>query len=393
MYTDPSLSVVLTVSNMGNYFYTSPLVTYDFSGGVTGTYSETNLSNVTNYSQSDVSLNETIDISNSQITGTFSQTYNTSIILNDISLNNIVDSINFVPASSINTIVDYPSYELVNNIQTIQTLSSSSGALPGYRVWSAPSSNTMDPSGIVPYLYISSGSDIPNGTANVSMGYSDISYNNSWDISNLTSIYGVSSELLIANGYFTTNHDYYLDYSGNYSGGIQNAVNYLPSNMGTEYRYATFVWDISNNNYNNVTVSIDFSNTTLYTNTNGYIYFDENLTQALGLYYRLGDNYVDSFGTYNSTTYYPNTLWISMNSNPNIQINATNAYQDSSSVYYASPTSISNITNGYLSVNTAFPQSMATITGDTIYLYVRIGIPDLINGFNNVTAQLFLSSS
>ena len=137
-------------------------------------------------------------------------------------------------------------------------------------------------------MYISKGSSIPNGTADASAGYSTVPYDNSWNISLSSTTYGVSSELLIANGYFTTSSTYYLNYATDFSGGVQNLVNYSLINMYINgYRYATFAWQLSppsGTNYNNFTVSIPFkSSTSLYLDSSNPIKTNLVLKKGINL--------------------------------------------------------------------------------------------------------------
>jgi hypothetical protein len=373
----------LSLSNMGDYFYNSPLASYNITGGVTITnYQESTLNNVTGISGE--SLNSTISITNSSVTGgTVSNSYNKSITLSSINIYNIIGS---ATASSsltnnvINVIVDPQSASLasaINPSKGIQTI----GTIPttGYRVWSAPSLINNSPPGIVPNLYISANSNIPNGTnGSTAIGYSDISYNNSWNISLSSSIYGVSSELLIANGSFTTSSSYYLNYDASYSDGVQNTVNYSLGNMYQGYRYATFAW-IMPYNTSGITVTINFINTMYKNTTNGYAYFDSTTSSSpLQLFYRFGDTLqTDNFGLYNTNKYYPNTTWISLNSDTgNSYISAVNGYSSTLSPLWDSTVTInynSSLSITYTTGN--FPSSNYDFTSDTIYLYVRVGIP------------------
>ena len=401
MYTSPTFTITdLSLSNMGDYFYRSPLVSYDLSGGATTTTQETNLDNVTGYN--DDSFNETISITNDGISGILNQTqWFDNITLNSITYQNIYGSTTTVIDISISTIVDYQSYYLAYNIIPPSIPSLNTSYSNGYRVWSAPSLTTNTTPNIIPYTYIYQGSNTPYGVADVSAGYSTIPYSNIWDISQTYDSSGVYQELLIANGYFTTNNEYYLDYSGNYSGGIPNTVNYLQSNMYTSgYRYATFAWTCSPNTISKITISINFSNTMYLNSTTGYAYFDQATSlYPLQLVYRLGDTeYTTYFGEYNSTgNYYPNTSWISLNYISSVngtQMTGTAAYNNNNTLYFdSSPTITPNASQGSASgtftyTTGTFPTSIYDFssTGDIVYLYVRIGMPYGNYGFNKVQA-------
>jgi dUTPase len=386
----------LSLSNMGDYFYISPLASYNITGGVTVTnYQESTLNNVTG--KSGVSLNNTISITNSSVSGTLSSTYNNNITLSTINLYNIFGSTTVssnLTNNVINVIVDPQSASLASNISTSIPTVGTNGSTTGYRVWSAPSSNAFDPSGIVPNLYISTNSYYPNSQAGnsqaiTSMGYSSTSYYNNWNISQSSTTYGVSSELLIANGYFTTNSTYYLNYATDFSGGMPNSVNYLPTNMYQGYRYATFAWELAplastTLSYSNLIVNIYFNNYMYIDSLTSYVYFDQEFLSPLEIYYRVenSDN-VTSFGDP------PNTAWISMNSSFNqYQFTGNNGYTNSPYVYWATQQNVNTSgSNKTFTFKTVFP--VINVKQDnTYYLYVRIGMPYGQYSFNNVTSQL-----
>lgn len=393
---DPHFTVSnLLLNNMGDYFYKTPLVTYNINGGASGSVSETNLTHVTG-------LFPNINITNTNITPTtISSTYQTSINL-DISYNNIHSSGQTASIYTLNVIVDVSSNLLANSITTLNDLSGSASL--GYRVWSAPTDyqENMNPTGIVPFVFINNGFSIPNNTATgnttytgTGEGYVDISYNNIWDISNnnLT-----NQELLIAAGNFTTNPAYYINYSdASGNGNLNTGIDY--SNLsGT--RFSTFAWNVSNitsGTYNTLNFQINFTNQ-LWKNTqaSNFAFFDSGFTQQLLLFYRFEyNNYVtQAYWGANGASYYPNTTWISINSsnsNPTT-INAVTIcnYLNVNNVYWTT-TTISNTNNNYnYTFSTGLPTISLNNSLNNATLYLRIGIPDNLttNSFNNVYAYL-----
>jgi hypothetical protein len=380
----------LQLLNMGTYFYASPLVTYNFTNGVTGTVSETNLNNVTNKNNP---LPNPISITNTNVSTTISGSYKQSIGFN-ISFNNLYGpgSQTFSPLS---VIVDVPSYNLANSIINLNSVGQNN---LGYRVWSAPSDyyQTMNPSGIVPFVFIPSGQSTPNGIENSNIGYVDVSYNNTWDISGNYA----NQEMLIANGNFTTNNSYYLNYSSYNGNGNQNTVNYNnlstsgPSNSGI--KFATFAWNATTStSYSYINFKINFTNT-LYSNpqNNNFYYFDNNFSNQLLLFYRFEYETgitSSSWGQISgSANYYPNTTWISINSvtfgsTANINTASICNYNNVDKVFWN--TVPQTTVSGY---NYTFKTSLpAVLLSSSAVLYLRIGIPNNIaTGFNNVYAYL-----
>ncbi len=392
--SNPTFSVSnLQLSNMGDYFYASPLVTYSFNTGVTGSVNETNLTNVTN---SNNPLPSIISITNNSVSSTISSSYQKSIGFS-ITFNNLNGQGSYT-FTSLSVIVDLPSYSLANSIKTLNSLSTSQ--VQGYRVWSAPSDTyqTMNPTGIVPFVYIESGGQTPYGSAVTDQGYIDISYNNTWDISNAATY--TNKELLIAAGNFTTNAAYYLNYSTYSGNGNLNTVNYTTLS-GT--KYATFAWNINNltENYSNLNFTITTASI-LYQNSNdASYYFTNSQSFPLQLYFRYQtqSNFTTSenWGLSNGS-YYPNTTWISFNASGVLNTNTTdyniNNITDSSkakTVY--GTTSTTDQTNPIVPAGTSITFTISNPTvnlqnPNASYLYLRIGIPNGYNAFNNVEAYL-----
>lgn len=391
---NPVFSVTnLQLNNMGDYFYASPLVTYNITGGAILIPTESTVTNnITTITNGKFSNPITINNNNlTKLSSSVSPSYQTNISLS-ITFNNLFGQ-NSALLPNISVICDQPSYNLITNTlaTSIQNLGTSVSGYKGYRVWSAnvdsgiPGGGTMDPSGIVPYPYIIDQTHTPNNTTTSydiytgsGKGYLDISYNNVWNIS-LNS--NTNQELLIANGNFTTNSTYYKDYSLDFSGN-GNLNNY--SGLSGK-KYATFVWDV-NSSQSNIYFQIQFTNS--LTQFQNYYYYDSNHTKQLELYYRFEyktDVTTTSWGEIGSTgTYYPNTTWISINSTttgnsgvPNDKIcNSSNI----KNVYW-NPASITS--NTYLYTFKA--QSPVLYIVNNARLYLRIGMPDNVtNNFSSV---------
>jgi hypothetical protein len=384
----PVLSISkLSLNNMGDYFYYSPLLTYTFTGGVTGTYDETSLSH-TNFTITSTILPAPLTFDNTSInTGLTlsSTTYYQNITLSTIKFSNIYSQ-NILQTLSIsaNVVVDPLTINMYNSkifySLSQATLSSLNAFSYGYRVISAPPNNTQNVSNVVPYPpYYSTSS-----------AYTDIAYSN-------TAVIGTSDyayETLIANGSFTTNpntiNNYYKDYStfAHSSGGSN--PNYSTLNTVLYgYRYSTFAWTIPTGiNVTNIKIKMTMSSP-ITLNTNNYASFTGGY--PLGLYVRLEvPGKLDS--TYSNTPQNPNTAWISMNSNTgnqySISISNLTTYSVSSGiVLYATPnpTYSSSIYTNYIQIPTANYSSAIT-------LYCRVGIPQTssigFDGFSSISASV-----
>jgi hypothetical protein len=385
----------LSLTNMGDYFYINPFVTYNFSQGCTGTVKETNLIH-TNVGTS-ITLPNPLIITNNSIASSISSSYNTSINLS-ITLANVYITSVVTSTHTLNVIVDDPSANFVTNITTLKNLSSTTAL--GYRVWSAPADygEIMTPQGLVPFVFIQSGNSVPNTTATGStqattpQGYINFQYNNIWDIS-LNTL--ANEELLIANGNFTTNPTYYLNYSTYSGNGNLNTVNYSTL---TGTKFATFAWNVPNTTtttFTNLNFTIDFT-AQLYQNpkNNNFLYFDSGYSQQLLLYYRF--EYTtnvtsSSWGPIGSSSlYYPNTAWISFNSSTINQGSPPSSvicsYANATNVYWTTPSNVINSNNNY-TIQTALPV-ISFSSGATLYL--RVGLPNDLTttGVNNVSAFL-----
>jgi hypothetical protein len=398
--TSPVFTITdLKLNSMGTYFYASPLVTYNITGGATGNLSETNTNNITN--KIGDQFNTFIDISNNSVGPiTISDSYHKSIQL-DISFKNLYGSGSKTNANTINVICDTPSYTLSNSIKTLNGLTITPSI--GYRVWSANvdsgvPSGTMDPSGIVPYPYILSGTTLPNETqAGSDQGYVDISYNNVWNIaSNLVT----NQELLVANGKFTTNSNYYLNYSSISSANGNNDVNYsaLDTTGNHGIKFSTFAWnaiDISPS-YKNLNFEINLSSNIYYQNTKNTFFFDTAYTKPLYLFYRFEyTTNVAAWGSPDSgTNYYPNTTWISINTSTtdeNQGNNTTNVcnINNVEKVYYNAatfPSTSNSQLSGTITIKSVRPT--INISSYSATLYLRIGIPNGYDGFSFINCYL-----
>jgi hypothetical protein len=372
----PTITIDASASNMGNYFYRSPLITYNYAvnGTAMGPTGESGLGAV---NPSDIS-------GNMFKTGTlrFSSTLPsvTDMTRIDISANAYnVYGPSELTGRSFNVITDASSVKFVT-----QTLPSSIPELQrgvstvGFRIWSAPSL-------ISPYF-------CPDLSYNGVLYYT-IAYDNSWDISRMTQVDEIAGptatsynnarmEPLIKNGLFTTPPaGAYTDYSG--SAG-NSTINYSGISS-TGFRFASFCWKLpigptatklmfTINSINIATLSsaklaINGSVIPLY-----YCFQDPSNPNAYG-----------STIVNGQTIRYYNTVWINANLTTGTQATATTVVPSSTSTVnrfgtlYGGGSSvgtgvaITGSAGNYTATLPAFIPAWEVTT--PIYLYARVGIP------------------
>jgi hypothetical protein len=379
----PTITIDASASNMGNYFYRSPLITYNYAvnGTAMGPTGESGLGAV---NPSDIS-------GNMFKTGTlrFSSTLPsvTDMTRIDISANAYnVYGPSELTGRSFNVITDASSVKFVT-----QTLPSSIPELQrgvstvGFRIWSAPSL-------ISPYF-------CPDLSYNGVLYYT-IAYDNSWDISRMTQVDEIAGptatsynnarmEPLIKNGLFTTPPaGAYTDYSG--SAG-NSTINYSGISS-TGFRFASFCWKLpigptatklmfTINSINIATLSsaklaINGSVIPLY-----YCFQDPSNPNAYG-----------STIVNGQTIRYYNTVWINANLTTGTQATATTVvpsststvnrfgtlYGGGSSLYgggssVGTGVAITGSAGNYTATLPAFIPAWEVTT--PIYLYARVGIP------------------
>ena len=243
--TTATFDLSITVTNLYNLFYVSPVLNYVFSGGCTTTNAV--VSNLTNYN------NPTADTFTLVATASVSDTFNNTQTLN-VTANNLNGSTAATTiAATINAIYDKKSNTFINdtnkNPASIQDITAIGSTKFGFRVWSNIDTTPVNSAEYAvippPYKY------------NNTYSYSQFPYNQSWNIvsmttsitSPLTASIDTSQEIQIYNGHYgtgstettTTGLNGYIDYSSYYN----NSLNYSEvSRSNTSYRYTTFVWKI-----------------------------------------------------------------------------------------------------------------------------------------------------
>jgi hypothetical protein len=365
----PTFDVSYSVTNMGNYFYKSPLVNYSSTSNSNTIISATETA-IPSYGTNvtDGKLNPTVNFTNRIVSGGTSTTaFATSIPLT-ITANNINGSSPVANATAISAIIDYASYTLITSTlpTTVPTVSTS--ATIGSRVQAG--ANT--------------GSELTtsNGFGTVYATASPL-YDHAQSLLAANTTYG--AELQIANGRFQTRSGAttaYLNYPA-YSYPTNAGLNYTEISA-TGYRYATFVWKIVSPalNYTSVTFTINGSTGTVPTVSNFSTGF-ANGTKNIRLYYRTEDSGAAAVGS--SVTSY----WIDANSNAGTRVSANNASASDARPLYgliATPTATQ--------YSVLLPlRSWSSLAG-TAYLYCKIGLPmDETYAFQSISASLGTASA
>ena len=391
IYGTPSFNTNVVASNMGTYFYKSPFITFNYTinpNGPSNNYSLSNDTYVTN--KKTVSYNgqtyyyydSSIDVSYTLVSGNLNTIYGNSISIYAVAYN-VNGPSSFLSATSINCIVDGPSYVLVYQTfaQTIQNIGTDTPNT-GYRIWSAPGMNND---------YTTNNPTIPNLTYNGTPFY-QIQYDNTASI-NITPY---TNDLQVSNGSFQTLASAkafnglqpgYIDYrSYYYNKTQQNTFNYTISDSLGGYRYATFVWKAiypsGGGSYNTLSVTLNgLSNPTIF---NGSLAYADQTNKIL-LFYRFEDkNNLIPNGNVSTTN------WIDGNNNYPYMVNSANYFRLSPTGFpFYGNTTIQNDTSSSTKFNLTIPVAFPFIYIDNIYIYVRVGLPMNSNyTFKTITAKL-----
>jgi hypothetical protein len=138
---------------------------------------------------------------------------------------------------------------------------------------------------------------------------------------------------------------------------------------------------------------MQFLSNNIYINDTGYACVTNG--SPLNIFYRLeSETNPYDFGVTSpgATTYYPNTVWISINSVTSYSGATVYVYQNSNNVYSATSTSTFSSTSYVLTMNVSLPPNI-NFGYSKIIFYLRIGMPDGYDGFSSVTSKFTTSTS
>ena len=367
LYGIPYYNVDISASNMGNYFYSSTLLTYTLSP-IANQISETTLQNVSGsilsggkYVLPSGQFSNPIrfirtDVNDLEGTTSFTtNTYVTSVGASVVGYN-IAGLSSSVATVSIPAIVDGPSYTLVNTEPaTINTLSTT--ALRGMRIWSSAP----------PYTY--GGSTLPT------LPITATPYDHSQDIA--TGNY--AGELQVVNGSIRTpTTGGYLDYTTYYyATSSKNTVNYSNISLELGYRYATFAWQlpIVSSPFN--TIKFTFSNFMNLTVT-PFTPITDTLSQKIYFYYMfVNSNNPSGYNSGNiniltSTWIDANTTGVPGLTSTNFNKTPTTTPFDANAAYVYNALNITSYNTNTLTIQPIIPQ-IKPLTA-TVTLVLRVGL-------------------
>jgi hypothetical protein len=384
----PTLSTITGASNLGTYFYKSPMLSYtNTAGSATTNFSETDLSRVVSGSNSGQLLNQRIGFSN----GTFqmnslASAYATSITMT-VTAANPSNTSGAFSATALPCIVDGPSVTLINTTLpgSLNTLYSG-GAATGCRIWSF--SNYDATTLVPPYIFASNSTDY---------SYTDFLYTTTWhqySIVGSAPAYVLSNELQVTNGAHRskgTRTDCYIDYTTKkYSAADFNTVDYSGV-LTSGHRFATFAWKVANQNTNfsvlRFTITYIPSQTDAISLSNNLLIFT-GTSDTLKVFYKVEDqaSVLPTDGTS------PTTVWLDANGTIANSATGLTYYSDSTGTYqqvYGGVTSGASIASPTILFPSLFIPSFATPSSTDVRIICRIGIPMNRNfAFSQVTATI-----
>jgi len=383
----PTIAVNATASNMGTYFYRSPLITYNYkiNDTLVTTNSEPDLTNVLS---SDISGNMfktgTLRFAIPPYTlPTGTTITNATTFTVNASENNIY-GLGALTSKSFSVITDAASVTFVNTTipSSIPTLGLTAAPVIGCRVWSAPSVSNYCP-------------DLSFNT----IMYHNCLYDDSWDITSTSQpsangLINTSTELMIKNGLFTTETSAYINYIGTAG---NSTINY--SSIGrtaTDYRFVTFCWKLeprTTTAYKTLKFTFNSINklTPVYTGYMSLGINDLDVANILVFYAFQESSQPSVKGKYN-------TGWLNANfaSTNAPGANSTSVRYDPVSTVGRYGTVNSQIAailpNNTTSTTTTLSVFIPTVTPTlaATYLYLRIGVPMSNNNiqFGSVSATL-----
>ena len=248
-----TFNLKIYVTNLYNFFYVSPVLNYNFSGGCTIT--NASVLNLSNYNNPDTPNSFTL-VASPSVSTSFNNTETLSVTANN--LNGSTSSDIPLLSTSKPAIYDKPSYTFINDPTktpgSIQEITAYNSETLGFRVWSNIDTTPVNSVGnaVIPPQY-----KYTDTNTNTSYSYSLFTYTQSWSIVSpttpivtpLNTSIDTSQEIQIYNGHYGTGKvetdgtglNGYIDYSTYYN----NSLNYLNvTRSSTDYRYTTFVWKI-----------------------------------------------------------------------------------------------------------------------------------------------------
>ena len=392
VYGTATFSTIVGASNLGNYFYANPILSYTYTAGsATLTTTETNLTRIISGSNGGhLAQAARIGFSNGSVTSAslasaWASTVNLAVYSANLSGNSATSNI------YLSTIIDGPSYTLINStLPAALPTATTSGTTVGCRIWSFSSFDGTNVY-IVPFVYANAGNN----------SYTNYLYSHANSlIDNTVAATPAYKELQVANGAHRTvgTSGYgYLNYNGTYYGNaLQNTINYTSITKNTTLRFATFGWKTASSatNYTKLTFVVNYltSGTDTIAITNSLAVFSAGnyptvATDKVFLFYRIEDQASLLPTNAGSAT----TCWLDANGTTGNAASALNYYNDTTgnqTQIYGGVASGATSGSGTITFPNVFVPAFAT-SGKDIRIIARFGVPMNWNfAMTTITAQL-----
>ena len=387
----PTLSTITGTSNLGKFFFKSPILSYtNTTGSVTTSFSETTVSNIiSGVSDGQFSQSQRIGFSNGSFQlNSLAAVYALSTSMTVTAANASNTSAAFL-ATPLQCVIDGPSVTLINTTlpASPETLSSNV-AEKGCRIWSY--SNYDATTFVPPYIYsLGAGSNY---------SFTDFLYTaattHTSSIIDTTLGHPLITELQVTNGAHRskgTRTDCYIDYrTKKYSATLLNTVNY--SSVTTSgIRFATFAWKIAaqSTNYSVLRFTLTYvsADSDAISVVNNLIVFT-GTADKIYVFYRVEDQ--SSIVPTNGTS--ASTVWLDANGTIANSATALTYYVDTTGTYqqiYGGVTSGATLASPTIIFPSLFIPSFSTESPKDIRIICKIGIPMNRNfAFTQVTATL-----
>ena len=385
----PQFSTITGASNLGQWFYVSPIVTLSNTIGTTVTsLTNTDTTNViSGFSNGQFLPATRVVFSNALTANSLATTFASSIKMTSVCSNVTMTSAQ-ITATNISSIIDGPSVTLIGSTlpAVLQTLNSGTPAT-GCRIWSFSSFDTSNIY-VPPYIF---------GCNGTNYSYTNYLYDtatfHSYSLVDAAAPFPLVKELQVANGYHVTKgtrRDCYINYTNmKYNATSVNNTDYSVITT-SDLRFATFGWKTasSGTNYSALSFTITYSSaaSSPLSLSNNLVIFT-GTAEKLYVFYKVEDQ-VSLLPT-NGTS--ATSVWLDANGTLGTAASALTYYVDSTGNY----TQIrGGVTSGATSNATSFTfpnvfiPSFATI-GKDVRIFCRIGIPMNYNfAFTTISATL-----
>jgi hypothetical protein len=387
----PTLSTITGASNLGKFFFKSPILSYtNTTGSVTTSFSETTVSNIiSGVSDGQISQSQRIGFSNGSFQlNSLATAYALSTSMTVTAANASNTSAAFL-ATPLQCVIDGPSVTLINTTLPASPLTLSSNvAERGCRIWSY--SNYDATTFVPPYIYsLGAGSNY----SFTNFLYTAATTHTS-SIVDATLGHPLITELQVTNGAHRskgTRTDCYIDYRiKKYSATLFNTVNY--SSVTTSgVRFATFAWKIAaqSTNYSVLRFTLTYvsADSDAISVVNNLIVFT-GTADKIYVFYRVEDQ--SSILPTNGSS--ASTVWLDANGTIANSATALTYYVDSTGTYqqiYGGVTSGATLASPTIIFPSLFIPSFSTESPKDIRIICKIGIPMNRNfAFTQVTATL-----